>query len=500
MSIYINNAKWTASDATTPSLILSQPTMGLVDGATYKVYITTTNTVFAASDTYVGVQLGGGDKRTIRANEVWNAAKPLYLVCGDTISAGLEISAVNATAGDTMTIDNVSVIVEQMKPSTNLDSVFVTNTQTVNAETDIGPIDEYAANGVYNGQTKYTSVGTHPDGAGGSAETWDLWWDNTTDWIISPAAGTKGSNHWKLTAASPIGTFTVVGDVTGTGEVTYGPTDHSTATGSPAMKTNGITGYIDLHTSWNKLNDLRDGKFGIVSVYNVTSGNPNFNRVYTAEDGSDGYRNTLRDVSDTMLSEWNGSTGFSSQNNTVTFDELHCYADIFDVVGSKVFTLANGDLLHTDSSVAGLAAGSSTTIRLGGAASGAHFTKAKFAFTAILDLTSVTTVNETWSTGLSAAINTAAENSNYNPHAIAAAMKAYINLTGTADFVYYALDEAHSSNMSNNYGLAYDQDGTAKTSDFYWMSSPSGVSAASLLGGGGYRPRYGPSGYRRRRR
>jgi len=479
MSIYINNAKWTASDATTPSSILSQPTMGLVDGATYKVYITTTNTVFAASDTYVGVQLGGGDKRTIRANEVWNAAKPLYLVCGTTISAGLEISAVNATALDTMTIDNVSVIVEQMKPSTNLDSVFVTNTQTVNAETDIGPIDEYAANGVYNGQTKYTSVGTHPDGAGGSAETWDLWWDNTTDWIISPAAGTKGSNHWKLTAASPIGTFTVVGDVTGTGEVTYGPTDHSTATGSPGLETDGASeSRITLYGDYNMANTDRETQWALVSIIKPLAGNANTDRIISLEtaDGV-GYYWTQTGTG-TFNSTWSGTTAIDL-DGTASENTVHNIMNISDIAANDSWLTVDGVTVDSQADAATLNAVDPVTIVLGARADAdADQYAGVYGPQFYLDLTAAT-ITATYKTELAAAIEAAATSSNNNAEAIRAAIVAY---DANIDLVGWALNEAVSGDVGSFYLLAFDKDGNQITSGSYALVSPTGVTGAAQGG------------------
>ena len=485
MSIYINNAKWTASDATTPSSILSQPTMGLVDGATYKVYITTTNTVFAASDTYVGVQLGGGDKRTIRANEVWNAAKPLYLVCGTTISAGLEISAVNATALDTMTIDNVSVIVEQMKPSTNLDSVFVTNTQTVNAETDIGPIDEYAANGVYNGQTKYTSVGTHPDGAGGSAETWDLWWDNTTDWIISPAAGTKGSNHWKLTAASPIGTFTVVGDVTGTGEVTCGPTDHSTATGSPGLETDGASeSRITLYGDYNMANTDRETQWALVSIIKPLAGNANTDRIISLEtaDGV-GYYWTQTGTG-TFNSTWSGTTAIDL-DGTASENTVHNIMNISDIAANDSWLTVDGVTVDSQADAATLNAVDPVTIVLGARADAdADEYAGVYGPQFYLDLTGVT-VNAAYKTALASAINNAAKDSNYNAVTIANAIYNYDN--NIAGY-YWLLNEAITGNASSYYGLGYNITNDTQADGFYLLTSPTGVTGISLGEGEGGKP------------
>jgi len=486
MSIYINNAKWTASDATSPSSILAQPTIALVAGNTYKVYIKTTGTVFAASDTYAVITLGGagGTSYQLTGDQTWDVNKPIYLECGTSPASGVEVVAVNGTAGDTMTIDNISVIVEQFTLSTELGSVFVTNTQTVNAGADIGPIDEFVANGTYNSQTKYTSTNTHPDGAGGAAQAWDLWWDGSTDWIISPAAGTKGSNHWKLTAASAIGTFTAVGDVIGAGEVTYGPTDHSTATGSPGMKTDGIAGYIDLKTSYDYLNGLRAGKFGIVSVFEPSIRAVSGKILSTRTTVNSSYYIQARTTADKARLVWGGTGPYDSLEQTLSDNNVHTVQSVFDIANTNAWTHFDGSLMSTDTDVSGLFSAQSTFIRLGARADDGslELTKAKFAFTAILDLSSVTTVDEDWSTGLSAAINTAAENSGYNAAEIAIAIHQY-----DPDIVgyYWALNEINNGDASDYYLIARAI-GTniEQVADFYGLVSASGVNGTRLVNNG----------------
>jgi hypothetical protein len=81
-----------------------------------------------------------------------------------------------------------------------------------------GPIDTYPANGTHNGQFKYTSNSVHADGVG-STEEWDIWWDNVSDWVISPAAGTEGPNYWSLTDSDIVGDYTENGLAAGTATV-----------------------------------------------------------------------------------------------------------------------------------------------------------------------------------------------------------------------------------------------------------------------------------------
>jgi len=65
--------------------------------------------------------------------------------------------------------------------------------------------------GTYNSQPSWkryddTTLGT----------AYYLWWDDSTDWAISAAKGTKGSDYFDLTAADPAGTYAANGSWTGT--------------------------------------------------------------------------------------------------------------------------------------------------------------------------------------------------------------------------------------------------------------------------------------------
>ncbi len=615
-------ANWLSDGSDTT---LSQPTIALVDGNTYKVGFTVTNTSFAAGDTYIGIQLGGGTALQITEDGTYT----IYLVCGNSPSSGLEITAVNGTAADTMTFDDISIIVEQFTPSTNLESVYVSGNIRVPAGADLvsngdfttdttgwiandgavlsvdtgrlkvtngigsagdgyqivttvagktylatatiqdgdvtarflggksaadnayfvfaagyatpttlsaifiadttttyirfspnsstvdkfmfaddvsvfelttGPIDEYPSSGTQGGQVKYTSAGTHADGAGGAAQAWDLWWDGSTKWIISLTAGSTGTNYWSRTNADPIGDYVVNGNVTGTATITYGPTDHFIATGSPAMETDGVAGYIELKTSYGFLNDLRTDKFAVVNVYS-TSGGTLFERILSAESSNNvGVRTHVHNAINTITVAWNGTDDLlaviSAQDN-----ELHSFLLTADIANTSAWTGVDGTVT-VDSLVSVLDAGDNTLVALGASAHNMSLnSNTKFAFTAILDLSSVATVDAAWSTGLSVAIN----NAGTDATDIANAIFAYdANITG----IYWPLNEARANDVSDYYGLAYDiTDNSAKTSEFYLLVSPAGVTGTSIGAGGGrynggsirdryegfYRSRYSPN-------
>jgi hypothetical protein len=463
--------------------ILQQDTIALVEGATYKVPLEVSG-ISLTGAAYYGIELDGGPATTFTLDDTYE----YYVVAGDTPADGLQITSVDTTALDTLTVDNVGAIVQHFKPSSNVAEIFTTGDMLVpdgGGGESTGPIDLYETSGTFNGKTKYTSTKAHPDGTGGTEE-WDLWWDGSTKWILSLVAGTEGPDNWQRTNASPIGSYLPAGTAAGALVVTFGPTDHATSTGSPGLKTDGVAGFIDLKTSFDFLNDLRTGKFGIVSVFEVDSDSGSLKRILSTEtENNVGYGIVTFNVANSVYDAWSGTDPIQTAvASGVDDNAVHNLARVIDVVSSKAFLNVDGLLVSTDSVVSGLDATPNTLLRLGALSSdsGASLNKAKLAFTSIQNYTNVTAVNEAWSEGLSQAMNAAALASNYNAHAIAAAAKTYINSvdTGAANFIYYALNELSSGNASNYYLLAYDQDGVAQTSEFYGLVSASGVTGTSI--------------------
>lgn len=586
--------QWTGVGGATED-ILQQDVIGLVDGNVYKVYIDVTNSSIQDADGFVDVKLGGGNPYKFRVNTTFNSAAPLYLKCGSSPEDGLEIIATDATAGDTMTFDDISVIVTQFTPSTDLDSVHIsgdtrvpltgtdgiengdfsggstgwfegsgwsisggvanaTNTSDILVNTGSsftvgkeyffnldntlslgsyevtfggatfsgapqagtmvasavsafiitgssftgtidnvmayeatpGPSDEYVANGTLNGQTKYTSAVAHADGSGGS-ETWDLWWDGIDSWIISLEAGTLGDGYWKRTDASPVGPYFSNGAVFGAPSGDYGPTDHSTATGSPGMETDGTAGYIDLKTPPDYINDLKANKLAVISVFNVDPTSVTDDRIFS--NGTSGenalYSLKFTNPGDVVIG-W--ELTISLQGSDITEGSIHNMTFVSNA-GTIATMNVDGELKATDSTVGLLNDGDATLLRLSSAAASVTgLLKGKFGFTAILDLSDVTTVDAAFSTGLSDAINTAALANDYDATAIADAIVAYMLayddtwvILGSPG-VYWPLDEAGSGDTSDYYLLAKTFDSNAeRTSDFYGLVSASGVTGASLV-------------------
>lgn len=104
----------------------SLPGMLIKENHVYELHYNITGTVFAASDTSVVAQIGADGEYSFRGNQVWDGDAPLYQKCGATVASGVELTSVNSTAGDTMTIEPVACLVTQFEYSTNLKSVFVT--------------------------------------------------------------------------------------------------------------------------------------------------------------------------------------------------------------------------------------------------------------------------------------------------------------------------------------------------------------------------------------
>ena len=167
----------------------------LVNAATYQQSFVVSNTNLQNPDTYMAVTLGGGTAMQIRENGTYS----IPMICGSSIADGLQIIAVNDTSGDTMTFDNISTLVKHFRPSSNLDSIYVTGNLKVPAgvldEMVQGPMDEYPwdeftdyssgeeALGILNGERVYKSASTHADGAGGAATNYYLSYDGLR-WIL----------------------------------------------------------------------------------------------------------------------------------------------------------------------------------------------------------------------------------------------------------------------------------------------------------------------------
>lgn len=482
---------------------LSQPTIKLVEGATYKVYVTVTNTVLDAGDTYIAIQLGGGTDYQFTKDQTFDAAAPLYLVCGNSPSNGLEFTAVNGTAGDTMTLDDVAAIVEQFKPSTNLDVIFVAGNIRVpdgGGGEATGPIDEYLWDsgvdyssgaeplGIWNGERVYKSVDTHADGAGGS---------DVNYYIFNRTSG----NIWLINAGSPLDdgssgtrplwskTVSIIGDYTpstsgapiaiGIAAITYGPTDHSVPSqgGTAGLLTDGSAGFINLSTSYDYLNSLRGGKFAILSILNTNStlGHAQA-RYHSAETLANmGYHFRLAG-SDAQL-RFSGVQE-AKLATPIQDRELFLTGSVYDAIVGDAYFFYNGSI-SKDTFASGFDLVPSTLLSLGQAAySNTLRAYAQYGFTAILDLTSVVTVDQSWAIGLSVAINNAATRDLCDPDLIAAAIFAY---DSDIDGFYFSINELASGDASDYYLLAKDiPTQTEQTESFYGLVSPSGVEGAVI--------------------
>jgi hypothetical protein len=245
-------------------------------------------------------------------------------------------------------------------------------------------------------------------------------------------------------------------------------------------------------TTFDFLNDMRAEEFGIVNVFNMDKSNSAFNAVHAADTNTNQNALTFnrRGAQDTVGTSYEG-TDTLALTGTQEQGELHNTVITADIGATTGWLMIDGVLADTDTAD-GLDAGDSTLLRVGAAARDAsQKTLGSFGFTAILDFSAVTdTIDATWSTDLSIAINTAALSSNYNAHSIAAAIFDYDNnITGT----YYALNELSSGDASNCYLLAYDiATQTAITQGFYGLTSTSGVTGTILVPGAGI-GMYGPN-------
>jgi hypothetical protein len=346
-----------------------------------------------------------------------------------------------------------------------------------------GPIDEYpwdeftvyddAQNpGTFGGFRVYKSANTHADGSGGLVD-WFVWNRN-----LSLNPGVTNFPRWAKASDGPIGDYMKRGGppaTLGTATTTYGPTDHSEESGSAGLGTDGSSGYIDLKTEYDYLNGLRDGKFGIVSVFEMITKN-DASRVYSTETSSD-VGMSLRSSTSNLRMLWNGTNGLSEIWPSDA-GVLKCTLLTTDIGNSDdIWVFEDGAQVDTDDTVNGLIPGQSTLLTLASKAyTHTSTTETKFGPQILMDFADVIAVDAAWSLGLSQAINAV---TSFDPHDIAAAIAAYdSNITGH----YYANNELASGDASDYYLLAYDiETQTAITQGVYGLTSPSGVTGTVLV-------------------
>ena len=187
-------------------------------------------------------------------------------------------------------------------------------------------------------------------------------------------------------------------------------------------------------------------------------------------------------ASDTLGAFWEGTNKLETFTLSAPEDTLLIYNQVSDVTNSNTFIAIGDGPVSTLNPVDGLDAIDAILLRLGEKTIGGSRSICEFGFQAFLDYTNViTTMDATWTAGLCSAIKNAATASNYNAHAIAAAIVAY---NGDIAGYYYALDELSTGDASNMYLLAYDiQTGIAISQGVYGLTSPSGVTGTVITVG-----------------
>jgi hypothetical protein len=337
----------------------------------------------------------------------------------------------------------------------------------------------------------YESINTHADGEGGTAVNWLVNKTTESQWRIS--IGTGGDTPlWFVISDSPISDFapfTASGvPSVGTATVTYGPTSHSTASGSAGMETDG--GSIGLYSEYNDFDDDKELQWAWVSLIKPLSGNDTDDRLLSFET-ADGVGYYWSQTAESVFNAlWTGTTALDL-DFTALEDKVHNVMNFSDIAANDSWLTVDGITVDSQINAATLNAIDPVKATLGSRNdAAADFYNGVYAGQFRLDLTGVT-ADEAFKTGLASAINTAALASNYNAHAIARAVADY-NQDGQITGVYYALNELSSGDASDYYLLAYDlQSQTAITQGFYGLVSPSGVTGTVLVPGGGYRGRYG---------
>ena len=226
-----------------------------------------------------------------------------------------------------------------------------------------------------------------------------------------------------------------------------GPTEPTTGgTGQPGIATDGVDGYIDLATADVNLNDLRGGRFAIISVVQPDFDNSDGARLFSGEGVGSTYSPHLRfrALDGDLKFAWFGASTWAhalSGDESAPLGTLLNLAFVSD--GGQGWGSVNGQLSAHDASLGELAAARASLIRLGAAAgNGGGNAQATFGAFFLLDLTRVWNVNASFAQSLATAVNDACLASRYDPDRI---REAIIGVHGSIRGVYWKLDEASTA-------------------------------------------------------
>lgn len=230
---------------------------------------------------------------------------------------------------------------------------------------------------------------------------------------------------------------------------------------SQGLHTDGDASYIDLNTTSGYLNGLREAKWAIISIMCPHSANAISDR-YISMEGAAGIYFFDSSGSGDLRFEWAGTNVLRLTAASVTEDVTHNMVVVADISGENDSWLRIDSDAYTasDTLCSGLDAADAGKIRLGAAADDAAGKAiADFGFFAILDLSSITTVDSTFAEELAAAVNTAC-GSTWNPATIQAAIVNYDNYTsaGTIAGTCWYLNNKTTGLLPRDVA-----DGTAKT-------------------------------------
>jgi len=225
------------------------------------------------------------------------------------------------------------------------------------------------------------------------------------------------------------------------------------------------SGYIDLTTDADYLNDLRNGSFGVVTVF-IPDSNTLDAGSYWDADAEPNYPALVKnDAAAPVITGYFSWPGGASITHEITLNEDVVNDWILAVNSSESWASFNGGTVDNDAGHNTLDAAQSTFIRLGANADDPTSWKAigSFAFFAVLDLSSVT-VDATFGQALADAVNAVEASHCYDPEKI---REAIIGVDSNITGVFWKLDEAGTSGSANSLTLTrYKvEDGTVDSTE-----------------------------------
>lgn len=277
---------------------------------------------------------------------------------------------------------------------------------------------------------------------------------------------------WISTDGNLIGSK-ISSDTNGDISISYGPTNLSLSSlgaGTGGLQLDGTSGYIDIFTNSNYINDLKSNKFAIVFIAQPNSDISNSARYLSSETATNtGLRMTKSGSNEANIT-WDGDTDLNELFELNT--QLHNIVLTFN--NNQTSICVDGEELKT-SAFDNLQDIDMKKIRLGASlADTDNFASCKYGSFFILDLSNVSINNQT----LASTINKSCTNNEYDGESIAKDIVDYnSNISGS----FFTFDKNSSSqDINNEYFVGYDLETQEQNENIYAITSDSGVTTTLL--------------------